>query len=135
MACEICGRGSCSRSFHSFEAQEKFYYRPKDLDAALARVAELAEAFNKVCAENADFVAESIKDETRIAELEARLKHCEGHAAELEAEVKMLRLDGERYRWLRKNGGFFAPTLRRHLVYTDGDWDYDAAIDAAMEEK
>ena len=27
----------------------------------------------------------------RIAELEAQLKHCEGHAAELEAEVKALR--------------------------------------------
>jgi GDP-L-fucose synthase len=55
--------------------------------------------------------------------------------AELVAEVKALRLDGERYRWLRKNGGFFVPTLRRHLVNTDGDWDYDAAIDAAREGK
>jgi phage tail sheath gpL-like len=51
------------------------------------RIAELTDAFNRVCAENADFVAESIKDETRIAELEAQVKHCEGHAAELEAEV------------------------------------------------
>ena len=55
------------------------------------RIAELADAFNKVCDENADFVAESIKDETRIAELEAQLKHCEGHAVELEAEVRALR--------------------------------------------
>jgi chromosome segregation ATPase len=76
------------------------------------RIAELADAFNRVCDENADFVAESIKAEeriaelqnafedavtraekaeNRIAELEAQLKHCEGHAAELEAEVKMLR--------------------------------------------
>lgn len=23
MACEICGRGSCTRSFHSLEAQER----------------------------------------------------------------------------------------------------------------
>ena len=55
------------------------------------RIAELTDAFNRVCDENADFVAESIKDETRIAELEAQLKHCAGHAAELEAEVKHLR--------------------------------------------
>jgi predicted nuclease with TOPRIM domain len=55
------------------------------------RIAELADAFNRLCAENADFVAESIKADSRIAELEARLKHCEGHAAELEAEVKALR--------------------------------------------
>ena len=76
-----------------------------------------------------------LTDTERIAELEAQLKHCEGHAAELEAEVKALRLNAERYRWLRKNGGFFAPELRRHLVYKDGDWDYDAAIDAAREGK
>jgi len=55
------------------------------------RIAELADAFNKVCAENADFVADSIKTDKRIAELEARLKHAEGHAAELEAENKALR--------------------------------------------
>jgi chromosome segregation ATPase len=83
------------------------------------RIAELADAFNRVCAENADFVAESIKADRRIAELEAELtmrreqaeglqnqwvkdtqkivkleaqvKHCEGHAAELEAEVRALR--------------------------------------------
>lgn len=24
MSCEICGRGSCTRSFHSIEAQEEF---------------------------------------------------------------------------------------------------------------
>ena len=81
-------------------------------DEGKERIAELADAFNRVCAENADFVAESIKDEARIAELqdsfedavtraeqaenriaelEARLKHCEGHAAELEAEVRALR--------------------------------------------
>jgi len=65
------------------------------------RIAELADAFNRVCAENADFVAESIKTDRHIEELEARLKHCEGHAAELEAEVRALRLDAGRYRWLR----------------------------------
>ena len=43
-------------------------------DAANERIAELTAAFNRVCAENADFVAESIKDEARIAELEANIK-------------------------------------------------------------
>ena len=38
------------------------------------RIAELADAFNKVCDENADFVAESIKADRRIAELEAEVK-------------------------------------------------------------
>jgi len=56
-------------------------------DEGKERIAELADAFNKVCAENADFVADSIKTDKRIAELEAQVKHCEGHAAELEAEV------------------------------------------------
>jgi len=58
------------------------------------RIAELADAFNKVCDENADFVAESIKADRRIAELTAQLKHCEGHAAELEAEVMEFRSRG-----------------------------------------
>ena len=58
------------------------------------RIAELADAYNRLCAENADFVAESIKADRRVAELEAQVKHCEGHAAELEAEVKMLRESG-----------------------------------------
>jgi hypothetical protein len=53
------------------------------------RIAELTDAFNKVCDENADFVAQSVTDENRIAELEAQLKHAEGHAAELEAELTM----------------------------------------------
>jgi len=38
------------------------------------RIAELADAFNKVCEENADFVAESIKADRRIAELETEVK-------------------------------------------------------------
>jgi len=89
------------------------------------RIAELADAFNKVCAENADFVAESIKAENRIAELRkekswaiqrlvektieqrlertdwaAQLKHAEGHAAELEAELKAWREYADRIQQL-----------------------------------
>jgi len=37
------------------------------------RIAELADAFNRVCDENADFIAESIKADRRIAELEAEV--------------------------------------------------------------
>jgi chromosome segregation ATPase len=72
-------------------------------DSANKRIAELADAFNRVCSENADFVAESIKDETRIAELEAQLKHCEGHAAELEAELTMRReqAEGLQNQWVK----------------------------------
>ena len=61
------------------------------------RIAELADAFNKLCAENADFVAESIKADRRIAGLEAQLKHCEGHAAELEAENVRLKAAMDKY--------------------------------------
>jgi hypothetical protein len=39
-------------------------------------------------------VGEEVTDKERIAELAAQLKHCEGHAAELEAEVKTLRESG-----------------------------------------
>jgi hypothetical protein len=36
-------------------------------------------------------MGDQLTDKERIAELEAQLKHAEGHAAELEAEVKALR--------------------------------------------
>jgi len=92
---------------------EKGYHA--GMDEGRERIAELADAFNRVCAENADFVAQSVTDEARIAELqdsfedavtraeqaenriaelEAQVKHCEGHAAELESEVKTLRKSG-----------------------------------------
>jgi chromosome segregation ATPase len=87
------------------------------------RIAELTDAFNRVCDENADFVSESIKTDRRIAELAAQLKHAEGYAGELEADSKDLyedikrltneaykreaqlkhaREDAERYRWMRE---------------------------------
>jgi chromosome segregation ATPase len=130
------------------------------------RIAELADAFNKVCAENADFVAQSVTDENRIAELqdsfedavtraekaenrlaelEAYLKHAEGHAAELEAEVKALREDAERYRriaWLISSifvhGGFKAEThneaeLEKLLRETGNFWESIADFDAALQ--
>jgi len=121
------------------------------------RIAELADAFNKVCAENADFVAESIKDETRIAELEAYLKHAEGYAGELEADSKDLyedikrltneaykreaqlkhaREDAERYRWMRERHentimdiyNSISPAMIKPELL-------DAAIDAEREGK
>jgi len=100
---------------------EKGYHA--GMEEGRERLAELADAFNKVCDENADFVAQSVTDENRIAELEAQLpdgmkdctivfKECEkGHGtltatnwvqhecatckiAELEANVKTLRKSG-----------------------------------------
>ena len=67
------------------------------------RIKELADAFNRACDENADFVAESIKADRRIAELAAQLKHAEGHAAELEAELTMRReqAEGLQNQWVK----------------------------------
>ena len=42
-------------------------------------------------------MGEEVTDKERITELEARLKHAEGHAAELEAEVKALRKAMDKY--------------------------------------
>jgi hypothetical protein len=101
------------------------------------RIKELADAFNRVCDENADFVAQSVTDENRIAELEAQLKHCEGHAAELEAGNRALRLSALRYRWLR---GFDVlcwsrvPPCSAPFETASGE-NLDAAIDAAREGK
>jgi hypothetical protein len=78
------------------------------------RIAELADAFNKVCAENADFVAQSVTDENRIAQLETDLKDLyedikrltdeaykrEEQLAAVTAERDGLRRDADRYMWL-----------------------------------
>jgi uncharacterized coiled-coil protein SlyX len=42
-------------------------------------------------------IGEELTDKERISELEAQLKHCEGHSAELEAEVKQLRKAMDKY--------------------------------------
>ena len=81
------------------------------------RIAELTNAFNRVCAENADFVRESNKDEARIAELTAQLKHAEGHAAELEAERDGLR-----------------EALRGLLAYPSGQYSESGDFDAVVEK-
>jgi hypothetical protein len=86
------------------------------------RIAELADAYNRLCAENADFVAESIKADRRIAELESEVMEfrSRGNVAmsswdeereralregervvSLEAECKTLRRDAERWRALK----------------------------------
>ena len=122
------------------------------------RIAELADAFNRVCAENADFVAQSVTDENRIAELqnafedavtraeqaenriaelEAQVKHCEGHAAELEAGNRALRLNALRYRWLRNFDVLCwsrVPPCSAPFETASGE-NLDAAIDAEREGK
>ena len=142
------------------------------------RIAELAEAFNRVCDENADFVAESIKADRRIAELQnafedavTRAEKAENRIAELEAEVmefrsrgnvamsswdeereralregervvaleaevKTLREDAERYRWMRERHentimdiyNSISPAMIKPELL-------DAAIDAEREGK
>ena len=59
-----------------------------------------------------------LTDKERIEELEAQLKHCEGHAAELEAEVKHLRdSDYQRHaRSLEQRLGFAVAALESIAV-------------------
>jgi hypothetical protein len=104
-------------------------------ECATCKIEELADAFNRVCSENADFVAESIKDETRIAELEGQLRHCEGHAAELEAGNRALWRDAERLDWLEQ---LRLDPETVHALIVDWKWDdrrhptgLRAAIDCA----
>jgi hypothetical protein len=100
------------------------------------RIAELTDAFNRVCAENADFVMQSNKDEARIAELEAQLKHAEGHAAELEAEVRALRRDAERWNYAIENCMFECPNCvtpwKCNGPHITGGPEFTAHIDAAL---
>lgn len=60
------------------------------------RIVELADAFNRVCAENADFVVQSNADENRIAELEAQADAMEeflGAVARHEQRLKVVEAD------------------------------------------
>jgi myosin heavy subunit len=116
MACEICGKNSCSRSFHSLQAQEDFDKQPKDLDAALDRVAEL-EAQNRTL-RNAQKACEFCDEPrvSRIAELEAQLAESKRDAKDLYEDIK--RLTDEAY---KKDEQFAAVTteldgLRSALV-------------------
>jgi len=107
------------------------------------RIAELADAFNRVCDENADFVVESIKTDRRIAELEGDVKDLHADIARLtteaytrEAEIKTLRVGAERYLCLRDNFDFSITQNKGYdwvnLVFAD---EIDAAIDAARKGK
>ena len=104
------------------------------------RVAELTDAFNKVCDENADFVEESNKDEARIADLEAQITALQeeilrkdvDHDRELlkrEAERDVLRRDAERYRWIAAD-----PRNRGSLEWLEAD-EINAHIDAALQSR
>ena len=85
-----------------------------------------------------------MNDKERIKELEASLKwaaqkltDCSVERANLEAEVKTLREDALRYRWMRSAGWWDSPIV----VLGYGDYEVaqsdelDAAIDAAREGK
>jgi len=83
------------------------------------RIAELADAFNRVCDENADFVAQSVTDENRIAELEAQL-------AAVTAERDGMRSALPKRREWNQAGG------RDDYLYTEG---WNDAIDARRIEE
>ena len=87
------------------------------------RIAELADAYNRLCEENADFVAESIKTDRRIAELEA--------------EVKELRVDAERWNYAIENCMFECPNCvtpwKCNGPHITGGPEFTAHIDAAID--
>lgn len=74
MSCEICGRGSCTRSFHSIEAQEEFDERQsmsddvgtlrEELQSARAELAALRAERDKLlgCRDELREIAEAIND-------------------------------------------------------------------------
>jgi len=92
--------------------------------------------------------SDQLTDKERIAELEAQVKHCEGHAAELEANVKALRVDAERldlmaqqlfeHKWngvidssSRTHWSLVGPY--RHVVAKMEGKTFREAIDAALQ--
>lgn len=114
MSCEICGRGSCTRSFHSLAAQEAF--------------------------DNGE-----TEEESRIADLERRLREAEQRQRGYEQEADRLTSralaaerardeagrDAARYRWLR-NGCNEKQSEASRIANNLYGMEWDAAIDAAL---
>ena len=74
MSCEICGRGSCTRSFHSLEAQEEFDMTPEERIEKLER-------------ENADLKALNAVNESGC---DNALKRYEASAAVVKAQTEAI---------------------------------------------
>lgn len=54
MSCEICGRGACTRSFHSFEDQEEYDKRQEmsdDVDTLRREIQSLQKEIQELKAE------------------------------------------------------------------------------------
>ena len=88
------------------------------------RIVELTDAFNRVCDENVDFVAESIKGEARIEELEAEVMEFKSRG-----NVAMSSWDEERERALREGERVAeleanVKTLREALIDMRSGWKY-----------
>ena len=97
MACEICKRGSCTRSFHSLEEQERFDSKQQmsdDIDELRDEIIEQKEEINRLTAQLAEAKAsaESWQENCRLTEDELekeRDRHADtiGKLAERDAEI------------------------------------------------
>ena len=66
MACEICGRASCMRSFHSIEDQERFDARKEmssDVDELRSEIQDLKEDMTSVRNDAIEDVAKTFDDD------------------------------------------------------------------------
>lgn len=91
MSCEICGRGSCTRSFHSLAAQDEFDNPVTDAD----RIAELeAENAKLTEAQSVPMKYRRMEHNAQLQnenkELQAKLTEAEARLAEIYATEPVL---------------------------------------------
>lgn len=78
MGCEICGRNSCIRSFHSLEVQERFDARQKMSDDV--------EVLRQEIQELQDRISELEQENRKIDELENQIIDLQEEAKKLKSE-------------------------------------------------
>lgn len=100
MSCEICGRGSCTRSFHSIEAQEEFDERQSMSDD----VGTLREELQSARAELAALYKRAEQAEAELQEMASVLPGVaymdppDGGSPSIAEQVRRMRAENERLR-------------------------------------
>lgn len=107
--------------------------RDSNCDKIMAMTEDQINALTRMDGSNPDDVARLGRQAIDLAVLATKNEKQQARIAELEAQVDALKVDAERYRWLREGCDHKGGEANR-IVTREYGGDWDAAIDAAMKE-